>query len=146
MMVVDASVWIGLLLPDDLHHAASRRWVRAWGEAGGIITAPTIFLPEVAGAIARRTRNTGFGTRVIADILADPTVYLVAVENELAEAAGAIAATHRLRGADAVYVALAAHLGVPVITWDQEQIERTADVISALTPATAPTRPLPTAT
>jgi predicted nucleic acid-binding protein len=142
VIVVDASVWIGLLLPDDLYHATSRRWIRDWGEAGGTIAAPTIFLPEVAGAIARRTTNTGFGTRAIADILADPTVYLVAVDDELAEAAGAIAATHRLRGADAVYVALAA----PLVTWDQEQIERIADVISALTPATAPTRPLLTAT
>ncbi len=66
---------------------------------------------------------------------------LVHASDELAEAAGAIAATHRLRGADAVYVALAAHLNAPLITWDQEQIERTTGAISAITPATAPLRP-----
>ncbi len=112
---------------------------------GGTIVVPALLIPEVAGALARRSGSAERGQRAIAGLMSNP-VLRVHASDELAEAAGAIAATHRLRGADAVYVALAAHLGVPLVTWDQEQIERTADVISALTPATAPTRPLPTAT
>ena len=32
----------------------------------------------------------------------------------------------QLRGADAIYVALAAQIGIPLITWDREQFERGA--------------------
>jgi predicted nucleic acid-binding protein len=44
------------------------------------------------------------------------------------------AATLKLRGADAVYVALAAALREPLITLDTEMLERARDVVDAMTP------------
>jgi predicted nucleic acid-binding protein len=40
----------------------------------------------------------------------------------------------RLRGADAVYVAVAHSLQVPLITWDREQLTRAAGRIAVRTP------------
>jgi predicted nucleic acid-binding protein len=57
---------------------------------------------------------------------------------DLDEAAATTSATLavdlRLRGADAPYVALGLHLGLPLVTWDQEQMTRAASVIQTRTP------------
>jgi predicted nucleic acid-binding protein len=39
-----------------------------------------------------------------------------------------------LKGSDAVYVALAERMGIPLITWDNEQLARGAAVIDVRTP------------
>jgi predicted nucleic acid-binding protein len=41
-----------------------------------------------------------------------------------------------LLGADAVYAALAHRLGVPLVTWDQEQIARVQTLIKSAMPET----------
>jgi predicted nucleic acid-binding protein len=51
------------------------------------------------------------------------------------EAAAAIAAQQFLRGADAVYAALARQLGTALVTWDNELLERAAAVAPTFTPA-----------
>jgi predicted nucleic acid-binding protein len=45
-----------------------------------------------------------------------------------------------LRGTDAVYVALAQQLKMPLVTWDLEQHDRSQSVITALTPEEDVTR------
>jgi predicted nucleic acid-binding protein len=51
------------------------------------------------------------------------------------EKAAALAAQQFLRGAHAVYVALAKQLGAPLVTWDKELLERAAAVVPTLTPS-----------
>ena len=144
MIALDASVWLSTLLTDDVHHMLSEAWLQKWMQEGGRIVVPAIFLPEVSGALARRSGSTERGYRAINDLISNPLLHVHHGDDDLAEAAGAIAATHRLRGADAVYVALAAHLDVPLVTWDREQIERTTGAVSALTLETMPPRAQPT--
>jgi predicted nucleic acid-binding protein len=74
------------------------------------------------------------GRRAVADIIGDPAFRIVPIDQALAEAAARHAADLFLRGADAVYVALAERLGVPLITWDNEQLARAAAVIDARVP------------
>jgi predicted nucleic acid-binding protein len=47
-----------------------------------------------------------------------------------------MAADYGLRGADAVYAALAAQLAIPLVTWDAEQIARVQTAIQAGIPGT----------
>ncbi len=63
-----------------------------------------------------------------------PALRIVAVDSELAEAAARLAGDQRLRGADAVYVALAKRLSLPLVTWDLEQVSRASEVIHARAP------------
>jgi len=51
-----------------------------------------------------------------------------------ATAAGGVAANLGLRGADAVYIALAQQLGVTLVTWDREQLTRGAAMVLTRTP------------
>jgi predicted nucleic acid-binding protein len=63
-----------------------------------------------------------------------PGLRLLPIDHLLAQAAAALAGRLRLRGADAVYVATAASLRLPLITWDVEQRDRAAAVVDVRTP------------
>ena len=58
----------------------------------------------------------------------------VPLDASLAVESMRLAAKLRLRGADAVYVALAATCREPLITLDAEMLERARDVTETLTP------------
>ncbi len=138
MYVVDASIWVSRFVPADAHHVASRAWLTGAVEAGSLLVAPALLLPELAAAIARRTGRADLASRAVELLARVSVARLVAVDREVAQEAARLAAGLRLRGADAVYVAVAAGLGMPLITWDREQLERASSRVRALTPADAP--------
>jgi predicted nucleic acid-binding protein len=121
--VVDASVWVSRLVPVDAHHRASVAWFEA-REEGDLLLAPALMPPEVAGALSRRTRDAALAWRAVRSLLRLPALRLAALDEELSERAARLAADLALRGADAVYAALAQALGVPLATLDREQRER----------------------
>jgi predicted nucleic acid-binding protein len=132
--VVDASVWVSWFVPADAHHDPSRRWMSAQVAQGEPIVAPLLVLAEVAGAVARRTGLSALGAHAVSLVRHLPNARLVAVDEELAQLGALVAAQLRLRGADALYVALARRLGIPLVTWDQEQRERGRPLIAVLNP------------
>jgi len=134
MTVVDASVWVSRLVPQDVHHVQSRSWLEQYTADGNLLVAPVILLPEVAGAVARRTGLSELGQQAIQAILRIPGLRLVTLDSRLGLEAARLAADLRLRGADAVYVAVAHRLRLPLITWDEEQRLRAATAIVVRTP------------
>jgi predicted nucleic acid-binding protein len=133
-MIVDASVVVSHLVPHEAGHEASRRWLARHVVAGGLVIAPVLLLPQVAGAIARRTGNPRLARRAIDAVLRLPALRLLDLDETLARAAAAVAARLRARGADAVYIAAAAHLRLPLVTWDAEQRDRAAGIVEVLAP------------
>lgn len=105
--------------------------------AGGLLIAPALLLPEVASAVARRTGHARLANRAVAAVLGIPGLRLVPVDRELARRAARLAGRLGLRGADAVYVAVAVALRVPLVTWDDDQRERASGVARVLTPGQA---------
>jgi predicted nucleic acid-binding protein len=132
--VVDASVWISSLSPGEVGHLPSRRWLTAHLGTGGQVIAPALLLVEVAGAVARRSGDALLGELAMNAVLILPALYLIELDGRLSMHAARLAADLRLRGADAVYVALAHQLGIPLITWDREQLTRAAARIAVQTP------------
>ncbi len=132
--VVDASVWAGGLLPADAHFAASRHWLAERASAGDLLIGPILVLAEVAGAIACRTSDAALADRTVQQMERMPSIRIMPVDNRLGQLAAQLAAACRLRGADAVYVALAHQLGIPLITWDDEQRTRATTFITVNTP------------
>jgi predicted nucleic acid-binding protein len=133
--VVDASVWVSRLVPSDVFSAASRRWLAQQVAEGGQWLAPSLMLAEVVGAVARRTGQPELATRTLKQLLHLPSLRLAPVDQRLGRAAAQLAATARLRGADAVYAALAQYLAVPLVTWDDEFRERVGGLIEVITPS-----------
>jgi predicted nucleic acid-binding protein len=133
-MVVDASVVVSRLVLHDVHHDASRRWLTRHVAAGGLVIAPALLLPEVAGAVARRTGDRRLARRAVDAVLHLPALRLVPVDNVLARSAAGIAGRLRVRGADAVYIAAAAGLRLPLVTWVSDQRDRAARIVEVLVP------------
>lgn len=133
-MVVDASVWVGVLIPQDAHHAACRAWIGRELTARTPLVIPGHALAEVAGAIARRTGSPADGRQGVATVLAVPGLRLVPVDASLARAAADAAADRLLRGADAVYAAVAHALNLPLVTLDAELHRRAAGFVRVVAP------------
>jgi predicted nucleic acid-binding protein len=133
-VIVDASVWVSGLLADDVHHSRSRHWLQQQTEQGLPLVIPTLALAEVSGAISRRTG----GPLRIRDFLrrwvSTPGLQLIPVDEELGMEAARLAARYRLRGADAIYVALAHVLATPLVTLDHEMRTRGGRVVSVSEP------------
>lgn len=133
-VVVDTSVWVSRLVEGDVNHARCRVWLDNQATSGGLLIAPVLMLAEVAGAISRRTNRPGLAHQAIGGLRAIPQVRLVSVDPALADLAAGLAADHALRGTDAVYVATASQLGVPLITLDDEQLKRAKSIVMTSSP------------
>lgn len=134
MTVVDASVWVSRLVAQDVNHQVSRQWLETQMAQGQRLIAPVLLLAEIAGAIARRTGSSELARQAIDQILQIPNFHIVTIDYELGQTATKLAAELYLRGADAIYVALAYRLGVPLVSWDAEQLERASKLIQAARP------------
>jgi predicted nucleic acid-binding protein len=130
MMVVDASVWVGWLLSRDAHHASCRSWLEQQALAGTELAIPSVAAVEIAGAVARRVRAAPLGRVACARVLSFPRLRIYDLPFGRAMAAVDLADATHMRGADLIYVQLAAELNVALITLDREQAERGAAVVA----------------
>lgn len=134
MIVLDASVWISSIRGDEVHHQASRRWWATWRDTGIPVIVPAHFLAEVAGTIARALDSEFDGIAAMRDVLNEPLITPAPLTNTIAEAAARAAARCRVRAGDALYVALAEELGVPLITWDDQLLDRARVLVDVRRP------------
>jgi predicted nucleic acid-binding protein len=133
-MMVDASVWVAIFRSTDVHHGTSLGFLEAAVATQRDLHIPNLALPEVAGVFARQTGNAPLATRTVRAMLALPRIQRHECTDLLADRAAALASRCSLRGADAVYVSLAESLDVPLISLDQEILERAERVVTAQTP------------
>jgi predicted nucleic acid-binding protein len=122
------------MVPGDVHHDRCQAWFEAQTAAGGLLVAPVVVLPELAGAISRRTGQSNLARRASEVLRALPSLRLVSVDPTLAQLAAQLAADYALRGADALYVGVAHQLGLPLVTLDSEQLDRSRAVVSTISP------------
>lgn len=133
MFVVDASVWVSRYLPPDEFPQASSEWLLSVISQDQRIVAPALLLPELTGPISRAASEFE-ARRALSEVSRILALQLVPIGGSLAKVAGRLAAQFRLRGADAIYVALAMDLNLPLVTWDGERIERGSESIIVRTP------------
>jgi predicted nucleic acid-binding protein len=81
------------------------------------------FVVEVAAAIGRRVSPL-HGQRAYMRVYFLSQVTIVPMSGQLIQDSAATAASLRLRAGDAVYVAVAQRLGLPVVSWDSEIVQR----------------------
>jgi predicted nucleic acid-binding protein len=132
--VIDASVWVSLLLVDDANHEQTIKWIEAQAMEGVRLVAPVLALVEVAAAITRRA-GIASAEAALARLRSTPGLVLIDLNRERAERAAVLAARLAVKGADAVYAALAVELEDVLVTWDREQRERSSPVVRTVSPA-----------
>lgn len=134
MAVVDASVYVALINAGEPEHASCWAWFERVQAAKEALIAPAFLLSEVAAALSRGVGDAELAHRVVRQLRYSGAIELVAVTSDLAERAAVIAADHRIRGCDAVYVALADLHGDCLVTLDRQQLERASAIVAARKP------------
>lgn len=135
LYTIDASVFGNGVFPDEPGHETSKALLSQVQVQEAPIVVPALILVEVAALIARRLDDSDLARRFYRNLVALPNMTLIGMTRKLAESAADLAARHRLRGADAVYVAVALRYGATLITLDREQRERTEGVVRSHYPA-----------
>lgn len=133
-VVVDASAWVSRVLTQDSNHVAARIWIDKHLLNDGRLIAPTLLVTEVASAIRRRTMQSALAQAAVNQLYVMPNVQLVPIDQELIDAATDLATNLGLRGADTLYVALAKRLGIPLVSFDKEQLIIPSGIISTIRP------------
>lgn len=134
MAVVDASVIVSAIISNEPHHPASKAWLDSVIQANHYFSAPVILLGEVAAPIGRAYANPRLAAEIVQTLTTAPFVNLVPISLTLAQRAAEIAAHFKIRGCDAIYVALAESLGEELITLDKQQSERAKMIIRTRKP------------
>ncbi|MBI4281651.1 type II toxin-antitoxin system VapC family toxin [Candidatus Uhrbacteria bacterium] len=133
MFCIDASVLLNAFLQEP-GSERSRRFLDRLKESGERFIVPELLFPEIAGALGRGTKNAILAERYVATLRTLPGLISITLDASLADVAATIAATQRLKGGDAVYVATAQAFGATLITLDEEQYARARIIISAQKP------------
>jgi predicted nucleic acid-binding protein len=145
MFTVDASVHVSALNPREAGSAESQAFLEQahrLPRSGQrpLIFSPTLLLVEMAAAVTRAFDDPVRGIAMAQAVRLLPGQHWVPLDAPLAEEAIRLAAECRLRGADAVYAAVAHRYGTILVTLDQRQLERLESVITVRRPAEALTR------
>lgn len=135
ILTLDANVQVAAYLLNEPHRIPSRRFLDFALLQDVPFFCPVLILPECAAAVARATGSASEAATVLDNVRCLPTMRLIALDEPLAIRAAEIAAACRLRGADAVYVAVAERFSTTLITWDTEMLERAPAVVPTLSPA-----------
>lgn len=126
--------------PHEDGHADSLAILASIQENADPVIVPALLIPEIASAVARASDDSS-GARAYARATAGlPHLTLVSLARTMASEAAELAATYRLRGADAVYVAVARRYGTTLVTRDEEQRSRGSSIVTCQTPAEALSR------
>ena len=119
MFTVDASVWVNAFDHKEPGHQTSRRFLETVQEESFPIFVPHLLRIEVAGAIGRSRSDPTRAQQFATALARLPNVTLLSLDEELAQAALELAAQHALRGADAVYAAVAQQTDCILVSLDQ---------------------------
>ncbi len=130
-LTVDASVHLNALNPAEEGSAASQFLIEKLHGTGadqGValheVVVPTLLVVEVAASTARIFDDTDKGIEVAEAVCRLPRQILVPVDDRLMLEAARLAAIRRLRGADAIYAAVAHRSGAALVSRDRQQLER----------------------
>ena len=130
--VLDASVAVASLRPNEPLHAASVAFLSPLLKGADAIVVPAIFRIEVAAALARVGFTPAQVARFVGEFVARATIVTIGpVRTARIER---IAIATRLRAADATYVWLAARDGIPLVTGDAEVHRRAAGTCQLISP------------
>jgi predicted nucleic acid-binding protein len=134
MFTIDASVWVNSFDQREAGNEVSRQLLDVIRAQAIAITIPNLALIEAAASISR-TRNTPRQARVFADSTNRlPNVIVVPLDEALAQRALTLAAEQSLRGADAIYAAVAIQEGCTLVSLDNEHLTRLVGVVETRAP------------
>lgn len=133
-LVVDASVFLAFVIPEEVQHEEAARFFACCETGGHPVLFPALAVSEVAGGVARRKRDPDKAARAVSRMQRLAGAQFFPLSLKSSEAAAKLAGRYFLRGADAVYCQLAREKGVPLVTFDREIRGRVSGAVEVLSP------------
>jgi predicted nucleic acid-binding protein len=134
MLTIDASVWANSFDQREVGSEISRQLLDFIRAQAIPVTIPNLALIEVAASISR-TRNNPIQARIFAGLMNNlPNVRVLQIDDALAQRALLLAAEQSLRGADAIYAAVAIQEGCTLVSLDNEHLTRLVGIVEVRTP------------
>ncbi len=134
-LTIDANVFVSAAITTEPQHAVSLQFLKQVRVTAPELFCPVLLLPEASASISRPTGNLAMAAALVAQIEQWPGLQLIQITLARAQRAAAIAITERLKGADAIYAAIAEEFAASLVTWDKELLQRGPGVVATLTPA-----------
>lgn len=134
MYTVDASVHLNAINGAEPGSAESQACLKHLTQERRVVYSPTLLLVEVAAAAARALDDAALAVDLAQALYRLPGQIWVTLDDDLACRAAELGAEARLRGADAVYAAVAQRFDTVLITRDRQQLERLCSWVSVTTP------------
>jgi predicted nucleic acid-binding protein len=134
VFTIDASVHINAIHSTEAGSAASQTFLAHIHLQSLPVFSPTLLLVEVAAAIGRVFNNPEQGTALSQALRLLPGNTWIPLDDGLADEASRLGAEQRLRGADAVYAAVARRYRTTLVTVDRQQIERLSRILDVRRP------------
>lgn len=134
MYTIDASVHISALNKAEPESGESRAFLEQIRKQSISIFSPTLLIVEIATAIAGIFDDPIRGIALAQAIRLLPNQMFITLDDSLAIEAGRIGAQHRLRGADAIYAAVARNSNCILVTLDKQQLVRLAGILDVKKP------------
>ena len=140
MFTIDTSVYVNAINSAEGGSSDSALFLERVFQRPWPVFSPTLLLVEMAAAISRIFDDAKRGLAMAHAARGLPGQIWVPLEESLADEAARLGAEHRLRGADALYAAVAQRFGTVLVTCDDQQLDRLRPALLVLTPAQALTR------
>jgi predicted nucleic acid-binding protein len=134
MYTLDASVHISALNPAETGSAPSQAFLARVQRDHLPLFCPTLLLVEVAAAVARALGAAERAVALATALRGWSNQTLIPLDEALADRAANLAAIAHLRGADAVYAAVAQRYDTTLVTLDRQQLERLPPVVKTARP------------
>ena len=135
MYTIDASVHVHAVNAAEAGSDTSQAFLSSIRRQNLPLFYPTLLLVAVAAAVARALDDPTRAAVLAATLSGWPNQTLVSLDKALTDRAIGLASAARLRGADAVYAAVAEQYATTLVTLDRHQLERLPPVIHVLRPA-----------
>ncbi len=132
-VVIDASVLVAAAYPDEPGYAASATCLLDVIARREPIVLPWLAWVETVSAVVRKTGSAALADEAGQQLRKLPARW-VSLDEIMAAAAVAAAASCRLRAADSVYVALAGEVDATLLTLDRELKRRCQGACQCLSP------------
>ncbi len=137
MYTLDASVWLREATPIDPAYHTCHALLAALLARAAPLYEPWLLLAEIGGSVSRLLRDP-IRSRLYTEIVRTfPNTTFVALDEPLARETSDLAADYFLRGADALYAAVARRHGCVLISLDAEHHQRLGAILTILTPTGA---------
>jgi len=134
MYCIDASVIVNAQLPKEPYSSESKAVLDLIKQRNMKVFLPEVVIPEITSALTRATKDPKIAYEFAMSLRDLSNFSFVPVDSHLANLAAWIISKTNLKGADAIYVALAFDYNLELITLDREQLEKSKKLIKVRKP------------